>query len=251
MQTMARGEFFSQMKISSILRRFSISKLTEFMPRHLEKLMTRLQWSRETIILLQSFFCWGVSYDATTKLHFCKKGVNTSAKVYEDTVLEPVVKLFNNTLFSNEHWSFKQDLASAHKALSTKVWLRGIFPTPLLRVILGLLALQQLWPQPNGIQESAVLEGMICKERSTISKVWSVTYWQQWRIFQRRHCVIQQIGGHRDLGTVWRPKMAILKNDWYSMFVTLVGNPLKKLNEISGATAPENQDRLKRLLPDG
>ena len=30
--------------------------------------------SRETIILLQSWFCWGVLYDATTKLHFCKSG---------------------------------------------------------------------------------------------------------------------------------------------------------------------------------
>ena len=91
------------------------------MPRHLEKLMTRLQGSRETISLFQSRFCWGVSYDATTKLHFCEKGVKTSAKVYENTVLETVVKFFNNTLFSNEHWSFKQDLAPACKANSTEV----------------------------------------------------------------------------------------------------------------------------------
>ena len=130
--------FFSQMKISSILRRFSIGKLTEFMPQQLEKLVTRLQGSGETIILLLSWFCWGVSYDATTKLHFSGKVVKTSAKVYETTVLEPVVKLFNNTLFGNKHWSFKQDLASARKANSTKVWLWGIFRTLLLQVILGL-----------------------------------------------------------------------------------------------------------------
>lgn len=35
---------------------------------------------------------WGVTYDGTIELHFCKKGVKTSAKVYVDTVLEPVVK---------------------------------------------------------------------------------------------------------------------------------------------------------------
>ena len=73
------------------------------MPQHLKKLMTRLQGSRETNILLQSWFYWGVSYGATTKLRFCEKGVKTSAKVYENTVLEPIVKPFNNTLFSNEH----------------------------------------------------------------------------------------------------------------------------------------------------
>ena len=123
-------ENFSQMKISSTLRWFSIGKLTEFMPQHLEKLMTKLRGSRETIIPLQSWFCLEVSYDATTKLHFCENGVKTSAKVYENTMLEPVVEPFNNTLFSNEHWSFKQDLVPVRKANSTKVWLRGIFRTP-------------------------------------------------------------------------------------------------------------------------
>ena len=61
---------------------------------------------------------WGVAYDATTKLHFCEKEVKTSAKVYENTVLEPIVKPLNNTLFSNEHCSFKQDLTLAHKTNS-------------------------------------------------------------------------------------------------------------------------------------
>ena len=114
------------------------------MPQHIEKLMTRLQGSRETIILFQSWFCWGVSYNATTKLHFCEKGVKTSAKAYKNTVLEPVMKFFNNTLFSNEHWSFKQDLALTAGQTLSKVWLWGFFQTQLLQVILGLLGLQQL-----------------------------------------------------------------------------------------------------------
>ena len=61
--------------------------------------------------------------------------------------------------------AFKQNLALARKANSTKVWLGGIFRTPLFRMILGLLALQQLWPQPNGLQEWAVLECEIYKKR--------------------------------------------------------------------------------------
>ena len=127
MQKMARGEFLFTDE-NSILRRFSIGKLTEFIPKHREThdKAPKIQRDHHT-----TWFCWGVSYDATTKLHFCEKGVKTSAKVYENTVLEPVVKLFKNTLFSNEHWSFMQDLAPARKTNSTKVWLWGIFRTSL------------------------------------------------------------------------------------------------------------------------
>ena len=118
--------FFSQMEISSILRRFSIGKLTELMPQHRETHAEAPRIQRKHHL---AWICWGVSYDATTKLHFCEKGLKTSPKVYENTLLEPVVKLFNNNLFSNEHWSFKQDLAPACKANSTKVWIWGIFLT--------------------------------------------------------------------------------------------------------------------------
>ena len=184
--------FFSQMKISSILRKFSISKLTEFMPQHLEKLMTRLQGSRRTIILLQSQYCSRMLYDTTTiKLHFCEKGVKISAKVYEKTVLEPVVKLFNNTLFSNGHWSFKQDLAHAHKANSTKIWLQRIFWTLLLQVIQSLLALQQLWLSPMDSKSGQCLKAWSVRRGNPISKSWSAPRWKQWQISQTRHCVIQ------------------------------------------------------------
>ena len=61
----------------------------------------------------------------------------TSANVYENTVSEPVVKPLNNALFSNDHWSFKQDLAPTRKANSTKVLLWGTFRNSLLWVILG------------------------------------------------------------------------------------------------------------------
>ena len=123
-QTMARGEFlFTDENIFHIEEVFnrqidwvyasSTSQEThEKSPR-----IQRDHYPASVMVLL------GVSYDATTKLHFCEKGAKMSAKIYENTVLETVVKPFNNTLFSNEYWSFKQDLTPACKANSTKVWL--------------------------------------------------------------------------------------------------------------------------------
>ena len=67
-------------------------------------------------------------------------------------------------------WSFLTSLCSVMNigALS-RIWHQGltpgIFRTPLLWVIPGLLTLQKLRPQPNGLQEWAVLEGKICKNR--------------------------------------------------------------------------------------
>ena len=89
------------------------------------------------------------------------KGVKTSAKVYENTVLEPVVKLLTthcsvmNIGALNWIWHLpaRQTLPRSGS---------GDFPDS---ITLGLLALQQLWPQPNGLQGWAVLEHMICKKR--------------------------------------------------------------------------------------
>ena len=44
---------------------------------------------------------WGVSFNGTTQLHFCEQGVKTSAHVYQTTVLEPIVKPLNTTMFPN------------------------------------------------------------------------------------------------------------------------------------------------------
>ena len=52
-----------------------------------------------------------------------KKGIKTSAQVYQDTILEKVVKPLNNTMFNNQVWSFQQDSAPVHKARSTQSWL--------------------------------------------------------------------------------------------------------------------------------
>jgi len=71
---------------------------------------------------------WAVAYDGTTDIHFCEKGVKTGARVYIETVLEPIVKPLSNTLFKNKHWIFQQDSAPAHKAKITQTWLEQNLP---------------------------------------------------------------------------------------------------------------------------
>ena len=71
---------------------------------------------------------WGISYDGTTKLHFCEQGVKTKAKNYQEDILEKVVKPLNDTLFNGQHWVFQQDAAPAHKAKTTQAWLERNVP---------------------------------------------------------------------------------------------------------------------------
>ena len=187
---MPKGEFFSKLSRSSILRRLSIGKLTEFMLNILRNLCkaTRIQRDqRPTSVMIW----WGVAYDATTKLHFCEKGVNTSPKVYENSVLEPVVTPLNNTLFSNEHWSFKRDLAPTRKANSTKVWLQGIFQTSLLQVIPSNWVFSSSDLNPMDSKSGQYFKVWSVRRGTSISKAWSATWRKQWRISQRRHYVIQ------------------------------------------------------------
>ena len=103
---MPRGEFFSQMSRSSILRRFSIGKLTEFMPQHLEKLVTRLDGCREIIKLPQSWYGGSVIWCHHQAQFLWKRGWKPLPKTM--SMLEPVMKPFNNIFLSNEHLSFKQ-----------------------------------------------------------------------------------------------------------------------------------------------
>lgn len=72
-----------------------------------------------------SVMVWlGASYQGMTEVHFCEKGVKTGAMVYQNTVLDKVVKPLSQTLFKNQHWVFQQDSAPAHKAKSTQQWFR-------------------------------------------------------------------------------------------------------------------------------
>ena len=50
--------------------------------------------------------------------------MKTGARVYQDDVLQGVVKPLNTTVFSGQKWVFQQDSAPAHKAKTTQEWLR-------------------------------------------------------------------------------------------------------------------------------
>lgn len=71
---------------------------------------------------------WGVSYEGTTKIHFCQQGVKTRANNYQEDILEHVVKPLSDTLFAGKHWVFQQDSAPAHKARTTQQWLEENVP---------------------------------------------------------------------------------------------------------------------------
>lgn len=104
---------------------------------------------------------WGVSWHGVTPIHFCETGVKTSAKVYENTVLEHVVKPLNNTLFNGVEWIFQQDSAPAHKAKSTQKWLQDNIP--------GFIAASD-WPSgspdlnPLDYELWDILEQMACRK---------------------------------------------------------------------------------------
>lgn len=103
---------------------------------------------------------WGVSHQGVTSLHFCEKGVKTGARVYQEDVLEGVVKGLTNTLFNGERWIFQQDSAPAHKAKTTQEWLRVNIP--------GFIAAED-WPSgspdlnPLDYCLWSELENMACK----------------------------------------------------------------------------------------
>jgi len=54
--------------------------------------------------------------------------VKTGARVYQDDVLQGVVKPLNTTLFNGQKWVFQQDSAPARKAKMTWEWLRRHVP---------------------------------------------------------------------------------------------------------------------------
>jgi hypothetical protein len=57
-----------------------------------------------------------LSRQGVTHLHFCKTGV----KVYQEDVLQGVVKQLNMTLFSGQEWVFQQNSVRAQKAKTTQ-----------------------------------------------------------------------------------------------------------------------------------
>jgi len=61
---------------------------------------------QEAITLPTSWFGGGVSLQGVTTLHFCEKGVKTGARVYQEDVLQGIVKPLNMTVFNGQKWVF-------------------------------------------------------------------------------------------------------------------------------------------------
>ena len=92
---------------SSRTRKFSPSRssmttsTTRFM---LERPLRCVLSVQEAITLSTSWFGGGVSHQGMTPLHFCEKGVKTGARVYQEDVLQGVVKPLNTTVFNGQKW---------------------------------------------------------------------------------------------------------------------------------------------------
>ncbi len=56
-------------------------------------------------------------------LIFVIKGVKTSGIVYQESVLKPIKKPLNDTLFARVDWTFQQDSAGTHAVKSRQNWL--------------------------------------------------------------------------------------------------------------------------------
>jgi hypothetical protein len=77
---------------------------------------------REAITLPVSWFGGGcVPWRGDTSSFLRERGGN-DAQVYQDNVLQGVVKSLNMTLFSGQEWILQQDSAPANKAKTTLEW---------------------------------------------------------------------------------------------------------------------------------
>ena len=82
--------------------------------------------------------------------------------MYQEYVLQGVVKPFNTIVFSGQKWVFQQDSAPAHNAKTTQEWLRRNIP--------GFISAED-WPfgspdlNPLDNKLWAVLEEMACRKR--------------------------------------------------------------------------------------
>jgi len=71
---------------------------------------------------------WEVSHQEVTPSSFLQERGETGVRVYQEDVLQGVMKHLNMTLFSGQEWVFQQDSVPAHKAKTTREWLRRNVP---------------------------------------------------------------------------------------------------------------------------
>ncbi len=106
---------FMDEKIFTIKQKFS-KQNNKMYVRTLYKAEAKLSKIQRGLHPSSMMVWWGVSWNGTTVIHFCTSGVKTTAKIDEETILKPVEKPLNDTLFKGQLWIFQQDSAPAHKS---------------------------------------------------------------------------------------------------------------------------------------
>ena len=70
---------------------------------------------------------WEVSHQGVTHLHFCKKGMKLVSRMYQEDMLQGVVKHLHVTLFSDQEWVFQQDSVPTQKPRRLRSGCGGTF----------------------------------------------------------------------------------------------------------------------------
>jgi inhibitor of nuclear factor kappa-B kinase subunit alpha len=70
----------------------------------------------------------GICASGKTPLIFIEEGIKVNQEVYRRDILEAVVLPWAQEHFDNQHWTFQQDSAPAHRAKNTQQWYRVNFP---------------------------------------------------------------------------------------------------------------------------
>jgi len=111
--------------------------------------------------LMGGRFILGLAISSVTTSSFLQERGETGVRVYQEDMLQGVVKHHKMTFFSGQEWVFQQDSVPAQKAKTTQGWLRR----NLLAFISAenwLLGSAGLKPLDNKLW--AVLEDMACRK---------------------------------------------------------------------------------------
>jgi hypothetical protein len=77
----------------------------------------------------QSVMVWaGITATGKTPLVFVERGVKINAAVYQEQILNKVVKPWARRHFENQPWTLQQDWAPAHSAKTTLAFCKKEFP---------------------------------------------------------------------------------------------------------------------------
>jgi len=164
---------------SSWLRNFSPSRssirirTTRFMLKRPLRCILRVQGYHHPSYVM---IWWEVSHQGVIYLHFCKKGGENGVRVYQEDVLQGVVKQLNMTLFSGQECVFQQDSVPAQKPRQLRTGCRGTFRS-LSALRIGPRRVQT--STPGTINCGLFWRTWLAKRVTTTWTVWRDPLWKQ------------------------------------------------------------------------